>query len=274
MGRSLGERVQKKLLKRLAFPILNRFLSASGRHLYHYAPESDRLISITDFGSDTYRYLRTGEIDADRWWPAVRDLGIDGGTILDVGANTGYVTAWLSALADRVYAFEPHPDNVRLLEEHLRIRRISNVEIRETAVGEREDPVTLYCKRRSGHHSLADIGGASLGSIRVPCTTVDSFLRREGVREVRLLKIDVEGFEPEVLRGARDALSSGRIQRVLFEFSPVFYRARGVDVRSPIDYLTGLGFDLFFTDGEIFVADDERAAEQCDVLAVGPSVQD
>lgn len=266
------EVVLKKLLKRVAFPILNRYLRATGTHLYHYSPDADRLHAISDFGSEEYKILRTGRLPADGWWACARTIP-RGGSILDVGANTGYTAAWFATLADRVYAFEPHPGNRNLIAEQLRIRRITNVEVRPTAIGDRNGEVDLYCKPRAGLHSLGDVGTRlSTGVIRVPCTTLDDLLRAESIRDVRLLKIDVEGFEPEVLYGARRALESGAIPRIIFEYSPAFYVERGMEARAPADFLSDLGFDLFFTDWRPFAADDlpHGPDSQCDVVALAP----
>ena len=225
MGRTVGQRVRKKLLKRVAFPLMNRLLSDSGQHLYHYSPDMDRLFAIQAFGSETYKYFTTGSMDSDSWWRALRGLELDRGIILDAGANTGYTATWFSTIAERVFAFEPHPNNVRVLREQLRIRRTSNVQVVENAVSDHSGLAILHCKPRSGHHSLDDLGASeTLGTIEVPCITIDAFMDAEGIESVTLLKIDVEGFEPEVLSGARLALSSGTIKRVLFEHSPVFYR--------------------------------------------------
>ena len=67
-------------------------------------------------------------------------------------------------------------------------------------------------------------GAPSVSTPKGPDTPALS--REEGITEVSLLKVDVEGFETEVFRGAADNLSCGAIQRVLFEYSPEFYRRR------------------------------------------------
>jgi len=273
MGRTIGQRVRKKLLTKVAFPLMNRLLSDSGQHLYHYSPDMDRLFAIQAFGSETYKYFTTGSLDSDSWWRALRRLDLDRGIMLDVGANTGYTATWLSTIAERVFAFEPHPGNVRVLREQLRIRRISNVQVIESAVSDHPGSATLHCKPRSGHHSLDDIGASeTLGTIELPCTTIDAFMDVEGIGRVTLLKIDVEGFEPEVLSGARLALSSRNIERVLLEYSPVFYAQRGIDVKLPVTLLEQHGFALHFLTGEPFTADDPRARGQCDLLAFAPGV--
>lgn len=273
MGRTLGQRLRKKLLKKAAFPLMNRLLSDSGQHLYHYSPDMDRLFAIDAFGSETYKYFTTGSLDSDSWWRVLQRLEFARGIILDVGANTGYTATWFSTIAERVFAFEPHPNNVRLLREQIRIRRISNVRVIESAVSDRLGSATLRCKPRSGHHSLDDVGASeTLGTIEVPCTTIDAFMDAEGIDLVTLLKIDVEGFEPEVLNGARLSLSSRNIERVLFEYSPAFYAQRGIDVKLPVTLLERHGFTLYFANGEPFAADDSRARTQCDLIAFAPDV--
>jgi FkbM family methyltransferase len=269
----LGDEIRKKLTKKVAFPLLNRLIGDRGDHLYHYSAEMDRLFPIRTFDWRTYRFLSTGELDSDRWWHSLRTLEVGGGTILDVGANTGYTAAWFSTIADRVYAFEPDPGNVEILREQIRIRGLTNVEIRDCAVSEAPGRVELHLKERGGHHALSDVGAsATLGTASVQCTTVDEFMRDEGVGTVSLLKVDVEGFEPEVLRGARVGLSSGAIQRVLLEFSPEFYRRRGIDDRAPLTILTDQGFVPYLATGDPFDPDDPRASDQCDVLAFAPGV--
>jgi len=274
MGRTVGQRVRKKLLKRVAFPLMNRLLSDSGQHLCHYAPDMDRLYAITAFRSETYKYITTGSPKMDAWWTALERLDIDRGIILDVGASTGYTAVWFSTIAEHVFAFEPHPGNVSALEEQLRIRRVSNVRVIESAVGDHLGSVSLHLKPYSGHHSLADIGASeTLGTLEVPCTTIDSFMASEGIDRITVLKVDVEGFEPEVLIGAERALASGAIARIVLEFNPAFYGQRGIDVFLPITILERHDFALHFTTGEPFAADDPRARRQCDLVAFAPGVR-
>jgi FkbM family methyltransferase len=269
----LADEVRKKLTKKVAFPLLNRLMADRGEHLYHYSAEMDRLVPIPAFGWQTYGFLSTGTHDSDRWCPWLRDLGLNGGTILDRGANTGHTAAWFSTVAERVYAFEPDPTNVEILREQIRIRGLTNVEIRASAVGDVVGRVELHRKEHAGHHALSDVGASrTIDRVEVPCTTVDEVMRDEGIETVTLLKVDVEGFEPEVMRGASAGLSSGAIRRVLFEYSPEFYRRRGLDERGVIAFLQDRGFDLHLPDGTRFSADDAGTEKQCDVFAFAPGV--
>lgn len=134
--------------------------------------------------------------------------------VLDVGANVGFFTWRVQRLRPRarVLAFEPQSDNFRRLERLLELggRRAEAI---RAAVGASAGSATLYL-RNSVTHSLdrdwhQDLDSGA-GSEQVPVTTLDAECDRRGIPTVDLLKIDTEGAELEVLRGARDTLSRAR----------------------------------------------------------------
>lgn len=132
-----------------------------------------------------------------------------GMTVLDVGAQTGFYSLLLSKLVGpkgKVIAFEPLPANFRLLEENVRLNSLENVTLRNRAVAE----VSGEMKFEFPHHEPTLIGGPVLeGDSRdffaVEVDSLDDFLG-EGGLPVHFIKIDVEGAEVEVLRGARRML--------------------------------------------------------------------
>jgi len=140
--------------------------------------------------------------------------------ILDVGASFGLYTlgACTHATAGRVFAFEPAPGAAGLLERHVRLNgAIARVECVRMAVGDREGLCTLHVPPRSGMSSLAS-GNAlrrrewddtAVAAIEVPMTTLDRFCSSRAVVP-DVIKIDVEGAETMVLRGARETLRKHR----------------------------------------------------------------
>lgn len=234
----------------MALPLINRELADQGLHLYRYVPATDRLYP---YGELTLRLLdreRAGAIPSDGWYRALceRDLRVE--VAFDVGVNYGYTCAWLSCWAERVYAFEPHPRNAALIREHLRIRQLGNVELCEAAVADEVGEATLHVRSRDGHHSLGNVGASEVTSeLRVPATTVDRAASERGIGRLGLLKIDVEGFEPEVLEGAGNLLAARAIDLILFEYSPGFYRRRGIDPRAPLAVLERFGYCVTALDG-------------------------
>jgi SAM-dependent methyltransferase len=119
-----------------------------------------------------------------------------GQTVLDVGANIGYYTLLLSRLVGpqgRVFAFEPNPVALAKLREHVELNRARNVEVAAVALGERR-----------GHGLFRfDPGEAAAAGGGPP-----NFGGWSG--RVHFLKLDVEGLELEVLRGAGEILHRHR----------------------------------------------------------------
>jgi len=130
----------------------------------------------------------------------LRDNGYAAGTAVDVGANIGNHSLFFAQLFDHVHAFEPSPRIFELLRINARLA--ANVTIHNVGLSDRARDAELQ-------HVLGDFGssrvgaGASSGraeSIRL--TQLDQVAALAGAR-VRLIKIDVEGHELEVLKGAR-----------------------------------------------------------------------
>lgn len=142
-----------------------------------------------------------------------------GDTVVDVGANVGYFTLLLSHLVGptgRVHAFEPMPHALERLKAHLAMNRCQNVTLHECAVGSTSGTTRLYLGPR--HHtsvsSLMARDGAE--AVDVHCTTLDDALA--GIRPT-LVKVDVEGWESEVMAGAKTLLDSPDPPRIIAEVS-------------------------------------------------------
>ena len=130
-------------------------------------------------------------------------------TALDVGANKGIYTSVLAELAPRVVAFEPNP----LIFQALRRVFPDNVEFLNLALSDAGGESDLVvARKRDG--SLAHVGGSLRGDkavgdferYRVPVARLDDL----GIDEVGFIKIDVEGFEAQVLDGARETIRRDR----------------------------------------------------------------
>jgi len=139
---------------------------------------------------------------------AVAHTVAPGGVFFDVGAHAGYYSLLAAALvtaAGRVAAFEPDARNIGHLKEHLRLNDAGNVAVIEAAVAD-----------RSGHARFAPeasgFGGAlsETGAIDVATVSLDDLVDAGRLPAPHYLKIDVEGAEFRVLRGARKILEAVR----------------------------------------------------------------
>lgn len=134
----------------------------------------------------------------------------EGDVVYDIGANVGFYTLLAARLAGPsgfVFAFEPLPRNAAFLREHLRINRVANARPVEAAVGERSGTARFEVSSSAYQGRLAPDtrdGPATPGqtSIEVPVVALDELLAAGELRPPRVVKIDVEGGEAGVLRGA------------------------------------------------------------------------
>jgi FkbM family methyltransferase len=156
-----------------------------------------------------------------------------GGHILDVGANIGYCSALFSRAADAgasVFAFEPEPFNVSLLQRVIRDRKLDNVIPVQAAVGAADGEIQLQLNPRhhGDHRVIAENGGKTTSSITVPLVAIDSFLAEKNARTpVCFIKIDVQGFEQAVCDGAAQTLEENPSCCVVLEYMPSAMEALG-----------------------------------------------
>ena len=166
-----------------------------------------------------------------------------GGTLVDVGANYGYYSLLWAAQrpANRVVAFEASPRNAAPLGDNIKRNGLSGrVEVHALALGDVDGQMAFDVgpPDQSGWGGLA--GAASERTIRVDVVRLDDFWQRDD--DIAVLKIDVEGADTWVLRGAQKLLQDRRIGTVYYEENKPRMRALGIDPGDAERYLDGLGY--------------------------------
>ena len=163
----------------------------------------------------------------------------------DIGANIGITTVWMARHARKVYAFEPEPSNLVRFREHMRLNRVDNVSLEPSAVSDHEGKATFNLTASYGHHSLGKVRTSPItGTIEVDLITVDSYCRSHNIEQIHFMKIDVEGFELEVLQGARQMLEGRKITLVVFEVSPEILAALSKQSVAIYDFLREAGYRI------------------------------
>jgi FkbM family methyltransferase len=137
-----------------------------------------------------------------------RDQPLGGLVIYDVGAFHGILTLFFASRAARVVAYEPNEVNHARLIENVRLNNLQNVLVRKFGIGSQPGSGML-------RFSVAMAGGGSLDpeasapvSQRVEITTLDQDITASVLPAPDLIKIDIEGWELEALRGARATLDA------------------------------------------------------------------
>lgn len=127
-----------------------------------------------------------------------------GMTVVEVGAHHGHETIPLSRWVGptgRVIAVEPLPENLEIMAENKALNGLDNVEIAAAALG----AVSGQARIRNTSNASISTGG---GGLEVEALTLDALCAARNARP-DLLKLDVEGFEVDVLMGARETLAHG-----------------------------------------------------------------
>ena len=137
----------------------------------------------------------------------------------DVGANVGAVTLVASRLCAQVVAFEPDPRTLSLLADNVRHNNRHNIEIVPAALGETPGAAILHqaSHLNTGMSSLLTDRSSAVGQASVAVVQADQLVRNRPEVTPSVIKIDVEGAEHLVLRGARRLLATGSVRAVIFE---------------------------------------------------------
>ena len=135
---------------------------------------------------------------------------------VDIGANIGLYTKYLSPFAKQVKAFEPVPFTFSMLSKNIKRFELSNVELNQVAVSSKNGEATIEVPIQGGARNYyratleqSNSDNSSDMKIKVSTKTIDSlFLNQVG--EISFIKIDVEGHELSVINGASSFLESAQ----------------------------------------------------------------
>ena len=171
--------------------------------------------------------------------------------VLDIGAHHGFYTLLASRKVGKkgkVIAFEPSPRERRRLVRHLRINGCSNVRVEALALAAKEEETTLFVVkgRETGLNSLRPPkADEPLETISVTVTTLDGYLEQKGIAAVDFIKMDVEGAELEVLKGATHLLSRPPRPVILSEVQDIRTESFGYRAKDILEFLHQRNFHWF-----------------------------
>ncbi|HUO25898.1 MAG TPA: FkbM family methyltransferase [Candidatus Aquilonibacter sp.] len=196
-------------------------------------------------------YITPALLLAGVWEPAETRLLMQrvkaGMTVVDVDANCGYYTLLMGAAVGPkglVYAFEPDPRNLDLLDRNLQVNGMTErVNVIPRAALDRRTTAELHQNTRNrGAHTLfiADSEHSKHAKIQVDCVPLDDVV--EGA--VDFVKIDAEGSEALILRGMKKIMERSPRLEVLMEFNQSALGNSGTSPREFLGELRGAGFAI------------------------------
>ena len=176
--------------------------------------------------------------------------------IFDVGSYVGEIACkYAKNFPDAsIYAFEPTPTSYNELEK--KTHKINNIQIFNFALSDTNNKCQFYLNKFSPTNSMLapsskahNVWGNGLvetqETINVDCTTLDEFCKYKHIDHIDILKIDVQGGELNVLRGANDILKDGRIDLIYTEIIFAETYQNQITVTDLLKFMDSSNFQLF-----------------------------
>lgn len=173
-----------------------------------------------------------------------------GDVFIDAGASFGYYTtlgAMLVGQTGRGFAFEPSPEASRVLEETLDRSRSKNILLTKAALGSEKGTTTLHMPTTlpALHSPSIFPSDPSFIPVTIPVIALDAFEPLRSISKIRLIKIDVEGYEPNVLRGMERTARTGQIENVICEFNSGWLGRNNTTPSALLEQFLDLGFRVY-----------------------------
>jgi FkbM family methyltransferase len=189
-----------KLAGYLAWDLLHQTLRVPIRRSEMDLRLSDLSVRVQTFSSQLGAYADIFHLGEYERIPGFASA--PGEVVIDAGANVGFFALRHAALVGstgRVYAFEPNAAVFRLLVHNVQRNRLAHVRCCHSALSDHSGTVRFSASARAS--SLGHIAAGDEEGVTVQSVTLDDLVERESLERIDLLKMDVEGHEPHVIRG-------------------------------------------------------------------------
>jgi FkbM family methyltransferase len=238
----------------------------------------DGLIVDLILGNDQSRCLYvSGSFEPNEFW-FLGTLLRPGMCFVDVGANEGFYTLFAArrVMPDgRVYAFEPSPREAARLENNILINRLANVRVFREGLAEQSGTAVLHVAdpEHNGQNTLGTFGHPGVecaDNVQVALTNLDLVRDKGEIVRVDVLKMDVEGAEMRVLRGAARTLQLDK-PVLLMELFDAALRGQNSSADEVLDFLRNLGFRIFEFDPASGKPVPSAAPRSSNIIACHPA---
>lgn len=174
-------------------------LNNKGGSIYFYSPYNVGRYLFTNLEHDIKKRMLRKYLGSYLEIPAR-------GVVIDVGANVGEFSLAVAEQSACVYACEPDPGPYACLEKNL--ANLGDARCFRVAFGEKKGLLPFYISSQHNDSSFIKPATGVEKIEEIEVCTIDDFCSREEIKNVSLLKVEAEGYEPEILRGAVWALSN------------------------------------------------------------------
>jgi len=225
--------------------------------------------NVYDSNDIAYGIAQNGEVEPEETALVNHILGVISKdktpVVYDIGANTGYYSILAASLhSARVYSFEPLPEHLTCLTSSSHLNRVEdNITMYQTALSDTDEERDFYLGGSGSSFDPLFLGNASAKHIKVRSTQLDALRQKEKINLPDFVKIDVEGSEYAVLRGAIETIGAALPVLFIEIASTLREHNRGFvhhDYEKIFELLASLGYKSFILDGGLrqVTADDRR----------------
>jgi FkbM family methyltransferase len=187
-------------------------------------------------------YCGTYDREETKW---LKDILKPGMIFVDVGANIGHYSLIASTLVGdkgEVFSFDPSKYAYDKLGETILNNGITNIHAFNSGLGDIESEKVLYDQLKDTHSPsfLISSTGTSMGVMKI--TTLDRFTKEHRINFIDMIKIDAEGYEPNILMGSTRLLKENRIYYLLIEINEGWLRLNNTSSKVLHDTVVSHGF--------------------------------
>lgn len=187
---------------------------------------------------------------------ALKILCKHGHVVLDIGANVGsHALPMASYVGDegKVYAFEPVPWAMKRMKRNLELNNFRNMVLEPIALSDTNEEVEMKFRASFKLGSNSGVGGGGkiddswwneCEQVKVRMETLDSYVSKHNITRIDLIKLDVDGFEGKVIRGA---LRTFRHLKpiIIMEVAPAWTEMRGDNMKDVLQDIAQLGYKFY-----------------------------
>lgn len=190
--------------------------------------------------------------------------------ILDMGGNIGQTAMMMAKAAgeqSKIYSFEPFPNTYGMFVSNLKLNPElqKRVVITQCALGNAPSMLQMYkdCESNSGSYRIFTSKAVGKEMIQVPVSTIDIFVKENNLLKIDLIKIDVEGFEMNVLKGAATTLQALKPD-LFIELNDGSLKEQGSSAVEMLSFLKKIGY-IIFKDGETTEIQNKDVLKHIDI---------
>lgn len=170
------------------------------------------------------------------------------GTIIDIGANVGgfAIKVLANTTSTEIYAFEPNLRITKILEQNYLLNpQIKNrLNIQTYALSNSDGVSNLVINSLNSGASVLSNSAESKEVMQVKTITLDNFIKRNKINDIKFVKIDVEGFEPQVIEGAVNIIKQFKPDFYI-EVTPKWWKKNGYNVNQVLVLFENLGYEFY-----------------------------